>query len=177
MHHVSRAKRACSRLFVPELDIVSLGESQKQSQKKNGDPEGCPPCSSMHGLSFSCSPLPRAQQPLPQKSPGNGVHCCPWACWSVADSTVGKRVGIRAQFKWNKMNVPVLRKDLSRIKVGRLAWDRVLKDSIRAALVPGRGASTIWENLIRDSSGDVVRESYALIEESLILAGVHTKKG
>eukprot|EP00983_Pelagomonas_calceolata_P050385 1141950-Pelagomonas_calceolata.AAC.5 len=46
-----------------------------------------------------------------------------------------KRVGIRAEFKFNKMNVPILEKDLSRIKVVRLAWDRARKDSIRAALV------------------------------------------
>eukprot|EP00983_Pelagomonas_calceolata_P098595 1158368-Pelagomonas_calceolata.AAC.14 len=41
------------------------------------------------------------------------------------------------------MNAPVLGRDLSRIKVGRPAWDRVHKDSIRAALVSVRGASTI----------------------------------
>eukprot|EP00983_Pelagomonas_calceolata_P075602 1153086-Pelagomonas_calceolata.AAC.3 len=45
------------------------------------------------------------------------------------------------------MNVPVLgRDDLSMIKVGRPAWDRVHKHSIRAALVLGRGAITVREN-------------------------------
>eukprot|EP00983_Pelagomonas_calceolata_P097863 1158288-Pelagomonas_calceolata.AAC.6 len=66
----------------------------------------------------------------------------------------GKGVGIRAELKFNKVNVPVLRRDLSRIKLVRPVWDRVHKDSIRAALVPARGASSIRENPGRDSSGD-----------------------
>eukprot|EP00983_Pelagomonas_calceolata_P007014 228190-Pelagomonas_calceolata.AAC.1 len=76
----------------------------------------------------------------------------------------GKRVGIRAEFEFNKMNVPVLGSDLPRIKVGRPGWDRAHKDSIRTALVSGRGASTIRENPVRDSSGDVFRDFYALIQ-------------
>eukprot|EP00983_Pelagomonas_calceolata_P040908 1137819-Pelagomonas_calceolata.AAC.4 len=34
------------------------------------------------------------------------------------------------------VNVPILRRDLGRIKVSLSAWDRALKDSIRVALVP-----------------------------------------
>eukprot|EP00983_Pelagomonas_calceolata_P122197 1160884-Pelagomonas_calceolata.AAC.15 len=70
------------------------------------------------------------------------------------------------------MNVPVLGRDLSRIKVGSLSWDRAHKDSVRAALVSGRGASTVLENPVRDHSGDVFRDSYAPIQESLVLAGI-----
>eukprot|EP00983_Pelagomonas_calceolata_P064817 1148298-Pelagomonas_calceolata.AAC.1 len=44
---------------------------------------------------------------------------------------------------FNKVNVPVLRRDLVRIKVSLCAWDRAHEDSIRAALVPGRGANAI----------------------------------
>eukprot|EP00983_Pelagomonas_calceolata_P031527 988919-Pelagomonas_calceolata.AAC.1 len=42
------------------------------------------------------------------------------------------------------MNVPILRRDLGRIKVVRLTWDRVHKDSINlmVTLVTGRGAIT-----------------------------------
>eukprot|EP00983_Pelagomonas_calceolata_P018397 575972-Pelagomonas_calceolata.AAC.1 len=76
----------------------------------------------------------------------------------------GKGVGIRAGFKSNKMDVPILGRYLSRIKLGRPAWDRAHKDSIRAALVLGRGASTIRENPVRDSSGDIFRDFYALIQ-------------
>eukprot|EP00983_Pelagomonas_calceolata_P028458 891123-Pelagomonas_calceolata.AAC.1 len=39
------------------------------------------------------------------------------------------------------MNVPVMRRDLSRINVRRSTWDRAHKNSIRAALVPSRGES------------------------------------
>eukprot|EP00983_Pelagomonas_calceolata_P047479 1140663-Pelagomonas_calceolata.AAC.1 len=45
----------------------------------------------------------------------------------------------------NEVDIPVLRKDLGRMKVGSSAWDRAHKESIRAALVAGRGASTIRE--------------------------------
>eukprot|EP00983_Pelagomonas_calceolata_P079610 1154763-Pelagomonas_calceolata.AAC.1 len=44
-----------------------------------------------------------------------------------------------------KVNVSILRRDLRRIKVSLSAWVRAHKDSIRAALVAGRGASTIRE--------------------------------
>eukprot|EP00983_Pelagomonas_calceolata_P048609 1141135-Pelagomonas_calceolata.AAC.2 len=54
--------------------------------------------------------------------------------------------------KFNKVDVPTLRRDLGRIKVSLSAWDRALKDSIRAALAPGRGASTLRENLVWNSS-------------------------
>eukprot|EP00983_Pelagomonas_calceolata_P025308 793924-Pelagomonas_calceolata.AAC.1 len=74
------------------------------------------------------------------------------------------------------MNVPVLRKDLSRIKVVRSIWDRAHKDSIRAALVPGRGANTIGKNLVSNSSGDILKDFFALIQYSLISAGIHTNK-
>eukprot|EP00983_Pelagomonas_calceolata_P117012 1160375-Pelagomonas_calceolata.AAC.3 len=57
---------------------------------------------------------------------------------------IGKGVGIRAEFEFNKMNGPVSRRDFSRIKVGRSAWDRAHKDSISVTLVPGRGASINW---------------------------------
>eukprot|EP00983_Pelagomonas_calceolata_P086627 1156795-Pelagomonas_calceolata.AAC.1 len=67
----------------------------------------------------------------------------------------GERAGIRAEFKFNKMNVPVLRKDPSRINVGSSSWDSVHKDSIRAALVLGRGASTIGKNPVRNSTGGI----------------------
>eukprot|EP00983_Pelagomonas_calceolata_P047310 1140571-Pelagomonas_calceolata.AAC.1 len=46
----------------------------------------------------------------------------------------GKGIGIREDFESNKVNVPVLRRDLSRIKVRRPAWDRGHKGSSRAAL-------------------------------------------
>eukprot|EP00983_Pelagomonas_calceolata_P064823 1148302-Pelagomonas_calceolata.AAC.2 len=69
-----------------------------------------------------------------------------------------KKVGIRAECKLNKTDVPVLGRVLSRIKLGRPAWDRAQKDSIRAALVSGRGASTIRGKTVRDSSGDVFRD-------------------
>eukprot|EP00983_Pelagomonas_calceolata_P016838 530116-Pelagomonas_calceolata.AAC.1 len=59
----------------------------------------------------------------------------------------GKGVGIRAVIKLYKINVPVLRRDLIRIKLNRPAWDKVHKDSIRAALMPGRGARTVREKL------------------------------
>eukprot|EP00983_Pelagomonas_calceolata_P044982 1139512-Pelagomonas_calceolata.AAC.2 len=52
------------------------------------------------------------------------------------------------------VNVPVSQKNLSRIKVGGPAWDRAHKDSIRAALVSGRGASTIKGNPVRENLGD-----------------------
>eukprot|EP00983_Pelagomonas_calceolata_P045512 1139770-Pelagomonas_calceolata.AAC.1 len=78
----------------------------------------------------------------------------------------GKRVGIRADFIFNKMNVPVLRRDLSRTKVGRWAWDRAHRESVRAALVPGREASVIREYPVRESSGDVLRDFNALFQGS-----------
>eukprot|EP00983_Pelagomonas_calceolata_P086211 1156718-Pelagomonas_calceolata.AAC.4 len=42
------------------------------------------------------------------------------ACWAVAASRVGKGL-VSGQF--NKVNVPVLRRDLSRIDEGGSAWD------------------------------------------------------
>eukprot|EP00983_Pelagomonas_calceolata_P037565 1136394-Pelagomonas_calceolata.AAC.10 len=89
----------------------------------------------------------------------------------------GKKVGIRAESIFNKTDVPVLGRDLSRINVSGSAWDGAHKDSVRAALVPGSGASTSRENPVRDSLRDVFRDLYALLEESLISAGIHTKKG
>eukprot|EP00983_Pelagomonas_calceolata_P129277 1161593-Pelagomonas_calceolata.AAC.1 len=53
----------------------------------------------------------------------------------------GKRVSIWAEL--HKVNVPVLRRDLSRIKVGESAWARVHIDRIRAALMQGRGANAM----------------------------------
>eukprot|EP00983_Pelagomonas_calceolata_P056413 1144581-Pelagomonas_calceolata.AAC.13 len=44
-----------------------------------------------------------------------------------------KGVSIRAEFKFNKMNIPLLRRNLGSIKVGGSAWDRAHKDGIRAA--------------------------------------------
>eukprot|EP00983_Pelagomonas_calceolata_P077005 1153682-Pelagomonas_calceolata.AAC.1 len=77
-------------------------------------------------------------------------------------------VGTRAEFKFNEVNVPVLRRDLGRIKVGRSAWDRAYKDSIRMALVPGRGASTIRKSKTGTLGelGTYFREFYALFQES-----------
>eukprot|EP00983_Pelagomonas_calceolata_P063365 1147689-Pelagomonas_calceolata.AAC.5 len=66
-----------------------------------------------------------------------------------------KGVGIRAEFKFDKANVPVFRRDLSRIKASRSAWERARKDRVRAALMPGREASITMGNPARDSSGDV----------------------
>eukprot|EP00983_Pelagomonas_calceolata_P059630 1146012-Pelagomonas_calceolata.AAC.1 len=63
----------------------------------------------------------------------------------------GIRVGIRAEFKSNKVNVPIVRRNLNGIKVGRPTSDRAHKDSIRAPLVSGRGASTIGEDPVRNS--------------------------
>eukprot|EP00983_Pelagomonas_calceolata_P070451 1150789-Pelagomonas_calceolata.AAC.2 len=59
----------------------------------------------------------------------------------------GEGVGIRAELKSNKIDIPVLRRDLNRIELGRMAWNRAQEHSIRAALVPGRGASTIWKTM------------------------------
>eukprot|EP00983_Pelagomonas_calceolata_P051354 1142376-Pelagomonas_calceolata.AAC.4 len=59
-------------------------------------------------------------------------------------------------------------------------WDsaqRVHKDSIRAAMVSGRGASTIGKNPVRNSAGDILRDFYSLLQESLFAAGIHTNKG
>eukprot|EP00983_Pelagomonas_calceolata_P110755 1159709-Pelagomonas_calceolata.AAC.4 len=53
---------------------------------------------------------------------------------------------------FNKVYVSVLRRDLRRIKVSLSAWDRSHKDNIRAALVPGRGAITIREKPVWNSS-------------------------
>eukprot|EP00983_Pelagomonas_calceolata_P101159 1158662-Pelagomonas_calceolata.AAC.10 len=89
----------------------------------------------------------------------------------------GKGVGIRAEFNSNKTNVSVERSDLSWIKVGRTSWDRAHEDSAMAALVPGRGVSTTPLRPVEDSSGDVFRDFYILLEESLICAGIHTNKG
>eukprot|EP00983_Pelagomonas_calceolata_P070589 1150846-Pelagomonas_calceolata.AAC.1 len=75
------------------------------------------------------------------------------------------------------MNVTVMRKDLSRTKVGRSSWDRAHKGSVRVDLVPGRGPSIIREKTSRDSLGDVFRDFYALIKVSLISTGIHTNKG
>eukprot|EP00983_Pelagomonas_calceolata_P065424 1148579-Pelagomonas_calceolata.AAC.11 len=50
----------------------------------------------------------------------------------------GKGLGIRAEFDSNKVNVPVFRRNLSRIKVSRSARDGAHKDSIKAHLVPGQ---------------------------------------
>eukprot|EP00983_Pelagomonas_calceolata_P008138 264713-Pelagomonas_calceolata.AAC.1 len=55
-------------------------------------------------------------------------------------------------FNLNKVYVPVLRRDLGKIKVRLSTWDRAHKDSIRAALVLSRGASTIRENPVWNSS-------------------------
>eukprot|EP00983_Pelagomonas_calceolata_P041146 1137937-Pelagomonas_calceolata.AAC.3 len=51
----------------------------------------------------------------------------------------------------NKVNIPVLKRDLGRVKVSLSTWDRAHKDSVRAALVPVRGADTIREKPVWDS--------------------------
>eukprot|EP00983_Pelagomonas_calceolata_P023363 735420-Pelagomonas_calceolata.AAC.1 len=66
-----------------------------------------------------------------------------------------ERIRVRAEFHFNKMYVPVLRRDLGGIKVGLSAWNRAHKESNRAALVPGRGASNIRGNPVWNSSRDV----------------------
>eukprot|EP00983_Pelagomonas_calceolata_P083830 1156238-Pelagomonas_calceolata.AAC.1 len=58
-----KAKGFTRRPSKPTLDAASLGERAINSA--DGDREGCPPCSWMPGLSFSCSPLPCAQRPPP----------------------------------------------------------------------------------------------------------------
>eukprot|EP00983_Pelagomonas_calceolata_P121834 1160839-Pelagomonas_calceolata.AAC.6 len=100
-------------------------------------------------------------------------------CWHAGHLQLleWERVGIRAELDLNKVNVPVLGRDLIRVKVGRSAWDRAHKANVRAALVPGRGASTIREKTVRNGSGNVLSDFYSLLEESLILAGIHTNKG
>eukprot|EP00983_Pelagomonas_calceolata_P078116 1154159-Pelagomonas_calceolata.AAC.1 len=47
------------------------------------------------------------------------------ACWAVAASRVEKSpgFGIRAELRSYKVNAPILRRDLRRIKLGRPAWD------------------------------------------------------
>eukprot|EP00983_Pelagomonas_calceolata_P016303 515412-Pelagomonas_calceolata.AAC.1 len=70
------------------------------------------------------------------------------------------------------MNVPILRRDFGTIKVVRSTWDRAHKDSIRATLVSSRGASTIREKPVRNCSGDILRNIYSLLQESLILASI-----
>eukprot|EP00967_Tisochrysis_lutea_P115048 scaffold183922_cov18-Tisochrysis_lutea.AAC.1 len=89
----------------------------------------------------------------------------------------GRGVGIRAEFKFYKTNVSVLRRDLCRIRVGKLAWNKAHKDSIRASLVPGRGSSNVRENPFRDNLGDAFRDFYTLLQASPILAGIYTNKG
>eukprot|EP00983_Pelagomonas_calceolata_P069561 1150406-Pelagomonas_calceolata.AAC.2 len=106
----------------------------------------------------------------------NRAYGTPWYAGQLQLPS-GKGVCIRAKFKVNKMNVLVLRKDLSRINVCGSAWDRAHKCSIRVALVSGRGASTIRENPVRDSLGDVFRDFNALFQESLISAGIRVNKG
>eukprot|EP00983_Pelagomonas_calceolata_P111025 1159739-Pelagomonas_calceolata.AAC.10 len=59
-------------------------------------------------------------------------------------------VGIRAKF--NKVNVPVLKRDPSGINVGGSAWDREHEDSIRPAVMLGKGAGTNREKPVRESS-------------------------
>eukprot|EP00983_Pelagomonas_calceolata_P034431 1079090-Pelagomonas_calceolata.AAC.1 len=52
-----------------------------------------------------------------------------------------ERICVKAEFQVNKADVPVLRRDLGRIKVSLSARNRAHHESIRAALVPGRGTS------------------------------------
>eukprot|EP00983_Pelagomonas_calceolata_P068924 1150139-Pelagomonas_calceolata.AAC.2 len=64
--------------------------------------------------------------------------------WAVAASRVGKGlVSLDREDRFNKvtLKIPVLKRDLDRINVGGLAWERAHKDSVRAALAPSRGAS------------------------------------
>eukprot|EP00983_Pelagomonas_calceolata_P023503 740009-Pelagomonas_calceolata.AAC.1 len=87
----------------------------------------------------------------------------------------GEGVGMRAGYNFNKMNVPVLGRDLGRIQVGKPAWDRAHEDSIRAALVPGKGASTIRKKTVKNSTGDILRDFCVLLQESFIPTGIHNK--
>eukprot|EP00983_Pelagomonas_calceolata_P023713 746587-Pelagomonas_calceolata.AAC.1 len=61
-------------------------------------------------------------------------------------------------FQFNKENVPVLRRDLGRIKVSLSAWIRAHKGSIRAALVPGRGASKEKKRLCKPYPAACIKE-------------------
>eukprot|EP00983_Pelagomonas_calceolata_P050073 1141794-Pelagomonas_calceolata.AAC.1 len=61
------------------------------------------------------------------------------------------------------MNVPISRRDFGRIKVVRSTWGRAHKDSIRATLVSGRGASTSREKPVRNCSGDTFRNSPCIL--------------
>eukprot|EP00983_Pelagomonas_calceolata_P008984 292160-Pelagomonas_calceolata.AAC.8 len=94
-------------------------------------------------------------------------------CWAVAASRVEMASGQNLNsIRW----MSLFEEDISRIKVGRSASDRAHKDSTRAALVPGRGASTIRENTVRDSLEDGFKDFYALSQESFIPAeerGLH----
>eukprot|EP00983_Pelagomonas_calceolata_P030089 942889-Pelagomonas_calceolata.AAC.1 len=44
-------------------------------------------------------------------------------------------------------------------------------------MVSGRGASTIGQNPVRKSTGDILRDFYTLLQEFLFAAGIHTIKG
>eukprot|EP00983_Pelagomonas_calceolata_P120344 1160697-Pelagomonas_calceolata.AAC.7 len=68
------------------------------------------------------------------------------ACWAVAASRMGKGLVFGQNlFSARRITLSqeaILAGSIDPCKVGRLAWDRAHKDSTRAALVPGRGAST-----------------------------------
>eukprot|EP00983_Pelagomonas_calceolata_P064642 1148225-Pelagomonas_calceolata.AAC.2 len=87
------------------------------------------------------SPSPGIHLRAPNNHPSRGPHF-------QSDGGVGVWTG----FQLNKVDIPVLRRDFERIKVGLSAWDRAHKEGIRAALVAGRGASTIRKNSVWNSS-------------------------
>eukprot|EP00983_Pelagomonas_calceolata_P010664 345026-Pelagomonas_calceolata.AAC.1 len=78
----------------------------------------------------------------------------------VTSLSLGEGVGVWTKYQF-KVNIPVLRspcRDLGRINVSLFAWDRAHKDSIRTALVPGRGANTIrekpvWNEMLSGTQG------------------------
>eukprot|EP00983_Pelagomonas_calceolata_P023314 734359-Pelagomonas_calceolata.AAC.1 len=63
-----------------------------------------------------------------------------------------RALSLWTEFQFNEVDISILRKDLGRTKVGSSAWDRAHKESIRAALVAGRGASTIREKTVWNNS-------------------------
>eukprot|EP00983_Pelagomonas_calceolata_P071568 1151310-Pelagomonas_calceolata.AAC.1 len=60
--------------------------------------------------------------------------------------------------------------------MGCSPWDRAHKDSIRTALVSGRGASTIGKSPVRNFPGDVFRDFNALFLELFPTASIHCNK-
>eukprot|EP00983_Pelagomonas_calceolata_P004971 162876-Pelagomonas_calceolata.AAC.1 len=60
--------------------------------------------------------------------------------------------------------------------MGCSPWDRAHKDSIRTALVSGRGARAIGKSSVRNIPGDVFSDFNAMLLELFSTASVHGNK-